>query len=101
MPKGGFLFRLFPNSLGERTCFFEFDESNHCNKSFYPLPLGERVRGVGAQFIEPVLSCRDMPSGAEGTVCTFTGNFRRAKILKRFSCETGITLETITVKQAE
>jgi len=34
---------------------------------------------------------------AEGTDCTFTGNLRRAKILKRFSCQTGTTLETIGV----
>lgn len=36
---------------------------------------------------------------AEGTVCTFTGNFLGVRILKRFSCETGVTLETISVKQ--
>jgi len=34
---------------------------------------------------------------AEGSVCTFAGNFRRAKILKRFNCQTGATLETISV----
>jgi hypothetical protein len=37
----------------------------------------------------------------DGTVCTFTGNFRKAKILKRFSCETSVTLETISVNQVE
>jgi len=36
---------------------------------------------------------------AEGTDCTFTGNFHRARILKRFSCQTGATLETISVNQ--
>ena len=36
---------------------------------------------------------------AEGGICTFAEIFRRAKILKRFSCETGATLETIKVKQ--
>jgi len=56
-------------------------------------PSGERVRDVGAQFIEPAFF------NAEGTVCTFTGNFHRAKIMKRFSCETGVTLETIGVNQ--
>jgi len=56
-PKQGFLSRLIQNSLGERTRFFGFDESNPYSKSFYPLPSGERVgvRGVGAQFIEPAL----------------------------------------------
>lgn len=41
----------------------------------------------------------ELSVGAEGTACTFTGNFRRARILKRFSYETGVTLETISVNQ--
>jgi len=41
-----------------------------------------------------------MPDNAEGTVCTFADVFLGARTLKRFSCETGITLETISLKQA-
>jgi hypothetical protein len=42
---------------------------------------------------------RDISENAEGTVCTFTGNFLRARILKRFSYETEVTLETISLNQ--
>jgi len=37
--------------------------------------------------------------GAEGGICTFAEIFRSAKIMKRFSCETGVTLETISLNQ--
>lgn len=36
---------------------------------------------------------------AEGTDCTFAEIFRGARTLKRFSCQTGTTLETISVNQ--
>jgi hypothetical protein len=37
---------------------------------------------------------------AEGTDCTFADVFSGARTLKRFSCETGVTSETIKVSQA-
>jgi hypothetical protein len=44
-----------------------------------------------------------IPGGTMGyavrTDCTFTGNFHRAKIMKRFSYEDGVTLETISLNQ--
>lgn len=36
---------------------------------------------------------------AEGTDCTFADVFSGARMLKRFNCQTGTTLETISVKQ--
>ena len=42
-------------------------------------------------------SLRRYTQDAEGSDCTLAEIFRRAKILKRFSCQTGLTLETISV----
>jgi len=58
---------------------------------------GNKSEGILALYSFPVMGHFGHP---EGTDCTFTGNFRKAKIMKGFSCETGVTLEMIGVNQA-
>lgn len=58
-----------------------------------------KANNLQEKLKKPRLSAMPNFLSAEGTACTFADVFLGARILKTFSCQTGVTLETISVNQ--